>query len=192
MDYEKKLASVLQADEFFCSRILSRQQAVGCSSRMYYRSSEGVPFEWEQQPGKPMNPPEEDVLPPLSPPPSVLSLTFPKPCIEEPKAPGRRMRRAWLWTKIKRKMEPNKALQITVDGIRVYDDSRRPKCSESDMGFEVSPSGSNLLSSSWSTKSSFHGHHSKHDDCKDLLKGPPATCCPRKISDIILCLVKRI
>ncbi|KDO43865.1 hypothetical protein CISIN_1g039989mg, partial [Citrus sinensis] len=47
-------------------------------------NTEGVPFKWEMQPGKPKEPPKEDIIPPLSPPPAVLSLGLPKPAIEEP------------------------------------------------------------------------------------------------------------
>ncbi|XWS73238.1 hypothetical protein CRYUN_Cryun02cG0110700 [Craigia yunnanensis] len=80
--------SVIQGEELFFNRIISRNSSVGCSSRIYYyRSSEGKPFNWEMQPGTPKEPQKEDILPPISPPPAVLSLGLPKPCIniEEPK-----------------------------------------------------------------------------------------------------------
>ncbi|XP_038878338.1 uncharacterized protein LOC120070597 [Benincasa hispida] len=52
------------------------------SSRFYYRrTTEGVPFQWEMQPGTPKNtPPLTDVVPPpISPPPAMLSLSLSKP-----------------------------------------------------------------------------------------------------------------
>ncbi|KAB1204255.1 hypothetical protein CJ030_MR8G016434 [Morella rubra] len=82
---DQKRPSLLQGDEFF-HKMLSRNSSVGCSSRIYYRCPEGVPFQWEMQPGTPKHPQKEDVMPPLSPPPAVLSLGLPKPCIEQPKA----------------------------------------------------------------------------------------------------------
>ncbi|KAL5769204.1 hypothetical protein ACOSQ2_015987 [Xanthoceras sorbifolium] len=81
--------SVLEGDELFSNKLLSRNSSVGYSSRiLYYRTTEGVPFKWEMEPGTPKDPPKEDNLPPLSPPPAVLSLGLPKPCIsiEEPEA----------------------------------------------------------------------------------------------------------
>ncbi|KAG7621810.1 hypothetical protein ISN44_As04g026680 [Arabidopsis suecica] len=63
---------------------ISRNSSVG-----YYdeRMPEGVPFEWEMQPGTPINTQPREVVPPLSPPPAMLSLGLPKPSIsiEEPK-----------------------------------------------------------------------------------------------------------
>ncbi|TXG60969.1 hypothetical protein EZV62_012332 [Acer yangbiense] len=90
--------SVLEGQELFFNKVLSRNSSNGCSSRiLYYRSAEGVPFKWEMQPGTPKDPPTEDILPPLSPPPAVLSLGLPKPCIsiEEPKASMRTKLMFW-------------------------------------------------------------------------------------------------
>ncbi|KAL4326126.1 hypothetical protein GQ457_11G017830 [Hibiscus cannabinus] len=67
----------------FLNRIISRNSSIGGSSRVYYcRSSEGIPFNWEMQPGTPKEPQKEDTLPPISPPPAVLSLGLPKPRID--------------------------------------------------------------------------------------------------------------
>ncbi|GAY37163.1 hypothetical protein CUMW_026930 [Citrus unshiu] len=87
MDYNhQRKVSLLEGEDFFFNKVLSRGSSVGCSSReLYYISNtEGVPFKWEMQPGKPKEPPKEDIIPPLSPPPAVLSLGLPKPAIEEP------------------------------------------------------------------------------------------------------------
>ncbi|KAK8520513.1 hypothetical protein V6N13_031042 [Hibiscus sabdariffa] len=70
-------------EEKFFNRIISRNSSIGCSSRIYYyRSSQGIPFNWEMQPGTPKEPQKEDTLPPISPPPAVLSLGLPKPRID--------------------------------------------------------------------------------------------------------------
>ncbi|KAG4113322.1 hypothetical protein ERO13_D13G216200v2 [Gossypium hirsutum] len=84
MDYDRKRGvSLIQDDQMFFHRIISRDSSVGCSSRIYYyRSSEGIPFNWEMQPGTPKEPQKEDVLPPISPPPALLSLGLPKPRID--------------------------------------------------------------------------------------------------------------
>ncbi|GLJ15064.1 hypothetical protein SUGI_0246200 [Cryptomeria japonica] len=66
-------------NKFFGRPNLLREDPYGYSSRVYYRSNvnvgEGVPFQWETQPGKPKTDHEHhgfnDV--PLSPPPSSLS-----------------------------------------------------------------------------------------------------------------------
>ncbi|KAL3532799.1 hypothetical protein ACH5RR_006320 [Cinchona calisaya] len=97
---KRKPPSVLQGDGFYFNHILSRESSVGQSSRMYYGRPEGVPFKWEMQPGTPKNGPEEEVIPPLSPPPSVLSLGLPKPCVDQPKNPDQ-YSKVWFWRKIK-------------------------------------------------------------------------------------------
>ncbi|XP_050219740.1 uncharacterized protein LOC126670118 [Mercurialis annua] len=65
--------------------MLSRNSSVCYSSRFFYcrNVAEGVPFQWEMQPGTPKDPPKSEILPPLSPPPAVVSLGFPKPCIHD-------------------------------------------------------------------------------------------------------------
>ncbi|KAL3575110.1 hypothetical protein D5086_023211 [Populus alba] len=68
--------------------LFSRDSSVGFSSRrLYYRSAEGVPFKWEMQPGTPKDPSKEEIIPPIRPPPALLGIGLPKPCIDikEPK-----------------------------------------------------------------------------------------------------------
>ncbi|KAJ6355433.1 hypothetical protein OIU77_005928 [Salix suchowensis] len=78
--HERK-TSVHQGDNFFSGRVISRNSSAGCSSRIFYnRSAEGVPFQWEMQPGTPRDPPREEIIPALSPPPAMLSLGLRKPC----------------------------------------------------------------------------------------------------------------
>ncbi|XP_057787241.1 uncharacterized protein LOC131004545 [Salvia miltiorrhiza] len=71
----KKAVSVLQGDGICMSRILARESSAGQSSRVFYRSNEGVPFGWEMQPGTAKNPQQdEDVIPPICPSPLMQSL----------------------------------------------------------------------------------------------------------------------
>lgn len=95
-------------DEFNFNRILARETSIGQSSRVYYRSPvEGVPFKWEKLPGTPKNQPEEEVIPPLSPPPQVQSKGLPsRPSFvdklaKESNDDGRKVKFFWLWKKIK-------------------------------------------------------------------------------------------
>lgn len=91
--------SVLKGDKVFFQRVLSRNSSVGHSSQVSYdRRPEGVPFQWEMQPGTPKNlPTKEHDLPPLSPPPAVVSLGLPRRCIScEDRAKG-----SATWSKLK-------------------------------------------------------------------------------------------
>lgn len=95
-----KRYSLLQAGDEFNHKILSRNSFEGYSSRIYYpRSTEGVPFKWEMQPGTPRDPPKDEGIPPLSPPPAVLSLGLPKPCIEVQPDKSKTWARIKFWNK---------------------------------------------------------------------------------------------
>ncbi|KAD3068104.1 hypothetical protein E3N88_35984 [Mikania micrantha] len=66
----------------FVTKALSRDSSVGRrSSSTYYRSAanEGVPFDWEMQPGTPKKRPQEEIIPPPTPPPAMQSLAFSRP-----------------------------------------------------------------------------------------------------------------
>ncbi|KAG9456367.1 hypothetical protein H6P81_000875 [Aristolochia fimbriata] len=65
--------SLLEGQEVFLNRILSRDSSRGFSSRIYYRGVGEVPFKWEVQPGTPKVTQKPAMLPPLSPPPAILS-----------------------------------------------------------------------------------------------------------------------
>lgn len=89
--------SLLEGDELFFNRLLSREISKGFSSRIYYRVAAGkVPFEWEVQPGTPKNALESSApLPPLSPPPTMLSLSLAR----HPPSKGSSRSRLWFWKK---------------------------------------------------------------------------------------------
>ncbi|CAA3018971.1 Hypothetical predicted protein [Olea europaea subsp. europaea] len=104
---EQNQISVLLEGEGF-NRILARESSVGQSSRMFYRHAEGVPFKWEMQPGTAKNPPEKDVIPPLSPPPLIQSLGLPLPQVDEPEEAGSKHSRIWHnWKKMLKKSSQN-------------------------------------------------------------------------------------
>ncbi|KAK8515578.1 hypothetical protein V6N13_139450 [Hibiscus sabdariffa] len=108
-------------------RIISKNPSLSYSSRIYYyRSSQGIPFNWEMQPGTPKQPQKEDTLPPISPPPALLSLDFPKPCIdiinERKPSSMMKLRVFKFWKQITRNRKNNKNLdQVTSTGIRRHD-----------------------------------------------------------------------
>nr|XP_043619646.1 uncharacterized protein LOC122591443 [Erigeron canadensis] len=66
------------------TKTLSRDSSVGQSSCIYYRNTnnEGVPFDWEMQPGTPKHRPREEVIPPPTPPPAMQSLAFSRPNVD--------------------------------------------------------------------------------------------------------------
>ncbi|KAK4415309.1 hypothetical protein Salat_2638200 [Sesamum alatum] len=142
---DQKPVSVLQGDGYCISRILARESSVGQSSRIFYRSAEGIPFKWEMLPGTPKNPQEQDVIPPLSPSPIMQSLGLPLPNLDhdESKEPTSRI---WSLKKMVKK-------SINLDLIR------RSKQHESsrfgDSGGEFVGSAENSSFSSDASSSSF-------------------------------------
>ncbi|KAJ0250993.1 Oxysterol-binding 4B-like protein [Hirschfeldia incana] len=88
------------------SSSISRNSSIG----YYYQrksSSDGVPFKWEMQPGTPINTQPTEIVPPISPPPAMLSLGYSKPSIpvEEPKRsvlPAKLKLRRWKHIRCKR------------------------------------------------------------------------------------------
>ncbi|GAB2218275.1 hypothetical protein Droror1_Dr00001495 [Drosera rotundifolia] len=190
------MASLMLQDDEFCGRILSRKSTIGCSSRVYYCNggSEGVPFQWEEQPGKAIHPPERDgnVLPLLSPPPAIQSLSFPKPCfLEEPGTPRRMIgsgaRLFWKRMIEGKKLEFMSRLR-TLKGYVTRDDRENikrqsVKFSESDRGFEVPCKNLRSSSSSSSLGTSLDGANLH----------PPMHHCwsPKKIRAAMVCFAPR-
>lgn len=171
-----KEVSAIQDEQLFFNRIISRNSSLGCSSRIYYyggRSSEGIPFNWEMQPGIPKEPRKEDIqLPPLSPPPAVLSLGLPKPCINigEPKPISMKLRTFKFWKQGNKRNHENKKL----DGSDKYMNNNE-MCS-SDEG-EFLGSSPRMSSSSSSSSFSFsrlpspdrdHSSVDRHYGCSPL------------------------
>ena len=83
-------ASLLLMEDNLCKRgsVISRNSSVGVSSRIFYYYhhrglDSGVPFKWEMQPGTPINPQPEEIVPPLTPPPALLSRSLTKPSFGE-------------------------------------------------------------------------------------------------------------
>ncbi|CAA0820904.1 Unknown protein [Striga hermonthica] len=69
-----------------------------------------VPFGWELQPGTPKNPPENELIPPPSPPPAMQSLSLPRPKLleDEEKDKNRSTwKRARLWRRKKNETNEN-------------------------------------------------------------------------------------
>lgn len=195
----KHPVSVLQGDKFFFNRIISRESSsVGCSSRIYYRSAEGVPFKWEMQPGKSKNPPGKEVVPPIRAPPAVLSLGLPKPCIDQHKvSTGSRVSRVWFWKKSKRN-QPSKKVKggskknNNGDG-RGLERAENSELCNSDIEFiDSSPRCS---SSSSLSSSSINGHSLPssriHSPARDLIYGH-FSCIPWNIAGIMICVAKRV
>ncbi|KAJ4828145.1 hypothetical protein Tsubulata_005020 [Turnera subulata] len=210
MDFERSSAAdrkflVLQADKWLMnSRLISRNSSVGCSSRIFYyrKGAEGVPFQWEMQPGKPKDPPREETIPPLSPPPAVLSLGLPKPCfdVEEPKVSIRSKLKLWKYIKKLQRINYKKALRgasrrsdnVTVKASTTDDtfvDHDQFCCSDGE--FMASPRNSSYSSSS---SLSFSVHSRQSSLRSSRLESPardssssqaPYGCSPLHLSAVL-------
>ncbi|TYK01355.1 putative OSBP(oxysterol binding protein)-related protein 4B [Cucumis melo var. makuwa] len=139
------------------NKVISRTSSIGCSSHSIYYSgtaNQGVPFKWETQPGTPKDPPPQDLLPPLSPPPAVLSLGVPKPaCIDQPKSRSLPRMRLRFWKKIMKSRDGGRAAQTTP--IDHYNDKLETfSFLSSDCEFMASPSPRDSMSSSSTSSSS--------------------------------------
>jgi hypothetical protein len=167
---------------------------VGCSSRLYYYRSaaEGVPFNWERQPGTPKHPPnDETLIPPLSPPPAARGLELPKPCFEQPKAQAATWPRLAIrfWNKCK----TNKQRKNTVNAcFRATGSDKFEKLEyfSSDYCSEFMASSSSSLSSlSFSNGPSVQSSRLESPG-RDSFQGP-LSCSPWKISAIVLSISRR-
>jgi len=179
-------------------KTLSRNSSVGCSSRLYYYRSaaEGVPFNWERQPGTPKHPPnDETLIPPLSPPPAARGLELPKPCFEQPKAQAATWPRLAIrfWNKCK----TNKQRKNTVNAcFRATGSDKFEKLEyfSADYCSEFMASARNSSSSSLSSLSFSNGPsvQSSRLECpgRDSFQGP-LSCSPWKISAIVLSISRR-
>lgn len=181
MDFEHQNMSM--------SKILSRRSSIGCSSRIsYYRSCEGVPFKWEMQPGIAKEQPKVD-LPPLSPPPALLSMGLPKPRIPEPKPSTRSRLRFW---KKKVKRGKSKKSSSQQDCYHEEEDligldilARLDNCS-SDSDSMVSSRGS-----SFSSCSSVSFIKSPNTTVREVYGRPLTSCFPMHVSRIFVSIARR-
>jgi len=184
--------------EIESNKILSRRSSVGCSSRIsYYRSGEGVPFKWEMQPGIAKESSTKEVLPPLTPPPKILSLGLPKPSILDPKKPASTMSKLKFWKKRVVKIKSKKPQQDCFH--EDFDVLSRLDCS-SDSESMASPRGSSFSSSSSSMslmKSTRSSLHSVCSSCSESntkqVYGKPSTlgCFPMHISRVLVSITRR-
>ncbi|KAJ7979454.1 putative OSBP(Oxysterol binding protein)-related protein 4B [Quillaja saponaria] len=191
--------------DMFLTKILSRNSSVSCSSHIYYyRNPEGVPFKWEMKPGTPINPPKEEALPPLCPPPAILSLGLPKPCIEQHKPSSRpRLIRFWKKKCSTRNKQMSKKLQEeshhqqecpidhNVGGLDTFGGFEF--CSSD---CEFSASSRHSISSSSSSSFSFTNGPSVRSPSaeslgRDMYKRP-LSCSPWNISRILVSVTRRV
>lgn len=107
---EQTTHSVLQANQCFVNKILSRSSSDGRSSRFFHRIPVNVPFKWELRPGKPKDQPQDDddhivrpSLCPPGPPPVALSKHLSRPRVDS----SRPIK--WFWRKfIKKNLKSKK------------------------------------------------------------------------------------
>ncbi|KAK2646277.1 hypothetical protein Ddye_021472 [Dipteronia dyeriana] len=183
---KEKPVSVLQGDEKFLNKILSRNSSVGRSMRVSsYGSSGQVPFEWEMKPGMPRDPSTREIMsddddddddddetdPPIfQPPPPVVQLqssldrTKQGILISLPKI-GAGFWRKMIWKKIKKKIKKKKKVhQDSVDHDQggdcghVFSNSEFSNSDIADFRASVSDSSSSTTSSALSSLHSSHGH----------------------------------
>lgn len=198
----EKRSSLLQGrdHESLFHKTLSRNSSVssvGCSSRFYYyRNAEGVPFNWEMQPGTTKYPPKEEVIPPLSPPPAVLSSELPKPCFEQPKAQAAvswpRLIRFWNKSKQTNKQRKN---NVNAAGFTTGSDKFDQKFEFfSSDSCEFMGSARNSSSSSSSSLSFSNGPSMRSSGLRspgrDSFHGTYG-CSPWNISAIVLSIARR-
>lgn len=98
----EKPFSLLQANELFVHKILSRNSSFGRSARLPACRLPGqIPFNWEAQPGLPKNQPTENLPPADLPPPSPSALDLSITPRMVPKQPPVKI---WFWKKPRRKL----------------------------------------------------------------------------------------
>lgn len=74
--YSDKAFSLIQANNLFSTKILSRPSSVSTSSRFYHCATPGeIPFQWELKPGLPKDPPNSSYY--VDPPPTSHTLPIP-------------------------------------------------------------------------------------------------------------------
>ncbi|XP_021810079.1 uncharacterized protein LOC110753477 [Prunus avium] len=190
--------------ELLFNRNLSRNPSVGCSSRIYYcRSSEGVPFNWEMQPGTPRNPPKEEAIPPISPPPAALSLGLPKPYMDQQpnkRPPTSPLPRLKFWRKSKKNKQRKNNVHDNVNYVAGGSDKfDKVEFCSSDSEFMASTSPHNSSPSSSSSFSFSKGRLSRQ--CSSLQSTQAResfsssghfSCSPWKFSSVLISIARRV
>ncbi|KAJ6435489.1 hypothetical protein OIU84_000640 [Salix udensis] len=197
--HERK-TSVHQGDNFFSGRVISRNSSAGCSSRIFYnRSAEGVPFQWEMQPGTPRDPPGEEIIPALSPPPAMLSLGLRKPFrdMEETKTSSMRSRFRF-WKLIEKNKRKKKSQQGSDQGNSFINIDNNESCTSerfefysSDGDFMASPP---RISSSSSSLSSSNGRSRRLSRIENPSRGSkqdPHGCFPWIFNAVLASVARR-
>ncbi|EXB54756.1 hypothetical protein L484_012856 [Morus notabilis] len=198
-------------DQFSFNKMITRNSSVGaCSSRIYYYRSagEGIPFQWEMQPGTPKDLPKEEAIPPLSPPPAILSLGLPKPCInfEEPKPRSRSKLKFWrnnskgkITLQVKKISGQATKNNQSIDGITAcdYKDHEKFDFCSSDCEFMASSPMRDSSSSSSSSLSFSNGHSRQSSRLQSPAWHPPnrsslISCSPWNISSILARFAKQV
>lgn len=193
--------------DFENHKILRKDSSVGCSSRIYYpRSSEGVPFQWEMQPGiaKAEHAPKTELLlPPLSPPPAILSLGLPKPSFfEDPKPSSSTWSKRLRFWQRKREINRNNSRKLKQGTQECSRDSSVEfvDCAcysdEESVTMMASPAGSSFSSSGSSSfsfrksRSSFVSARSESPSRSEIY-GKTLSCFPVIPVQILVSIVRR-
>lgn len=159
-DKEQKPVSVFLGDGVCINRILARSESsVGKSSRVFYRSNEGVPFRWEMEPGTAKKPQEEETIPPICPSPLMQSLGLPLPNLDHPIEPPLKTS-SKLWRL--REMEKKRFKNHIIKKVHVF--SKKQESSRFSSVRDVSMVDGPFCCSPWNTppilvQFSSHMHH---------------------------------
>lgn len=190
---QRRSFSLLRGDGLYFNRIISRKSSVGQSSRIYYRTAEGVPFKWEMQPGTSKNQPEEEEEEestpfsfPLSPPPQLQNklLPLPNPCLHQDQ-PKNRNKFFWFLKRIKISEHYEKLAHQSLSRNRCNCTAKQS--SDQSLGdFICSSSSSTLSSSTNHGLSSSRSSSSSTSVKRESLDDTPFCCSPWNITAIMV------
>ncbi|KAI3444164.1 hypothetical protein Pfo_000829 [Paulownia fortunei] len=184
---QHKTAFAVEEDGSFLSRILSRVSAADQFSGPLQNdiTPAGVPFRWEMQPGTPKIPPENELIPPPSPPPAVQSLALPLPRLHagEDKAKDSTWTRAWFW--IRSDDDKKKETGQMQNEISFRYHENMDVCS-SDEEFDASFRESGSVSSSSSSFSSLSKGAWRVSKIRRSFQGSHFSCGPWSRRDILV------
>lgn len=194
---------VLKIDEINIqsSRFLSRDSSIGQSSRIYHRSAEGVPFNWETQPGTPKNPRREEVIPPPTPPPGSLSFFPMKHCADRlsKEDSNHAVHKLWFWRKHWKKQQTHKDFERRYHAGQVLSSNLESKKSDDQFadfggvfrGWVDDSSISESKSSSSSNGFMQQPKDEREHNSDDHGVHKPFGCSPWNMTGIMVRVVKR-